>query len=88
MNILINEHRTNSGLLKKLIISMNISPGMDKDFYAYLAERVLQQLEKGADSQKIQGIIETELCVGYGLYRYEFNSEKITDGIMDWWENL
>lgn len=61
---------------------------MDKAFCAYLAEKVLQQLEKGADSQKIQGIIESELCVGYGLYRYEFNSEKITDDIMDWWEDL
>jgi len=88
MNILINEHRAHSEQLKKLIISMNISSGMDKNFCAYLAERVLQQLEKGADSQKIQGIIETELCVGYGLYRDEFNSERITDDIMDWWENL
>lgn len=88
INILINEHRANSGQLKKLIISMNISPGMGKDFCAYLAEKTLQQLEKGADSQKIQGIIETELCVGYGLYRSEFNSEKITCDIMDWWEHL
>lgn len=57
MNILINEHRVHSERLKKLIVSMNISSGMDKNFCAYLVEKVLQQLEKGADSQKIQGII-------------------------------
>ncbi|MDR2238503.1 MAG: hypothetical protein LBE92_20435 [Chryseobacterium sp.] len=88
MNIIINERRGHLGQLKKLIISMNISPGMDKEFCAYLAERILRQLEKGVDSQKIQEIITYELCVGYGLYVYEFDSEKITDDIMDWWENL
>ena len=87
MNILINERYTNFEQLKKLIISMNITSGMDKNFCAHLAEKMLQQLEKGADMQKIQNIIESELCVGYGLYRNEFNSEKITNEIMHWWES-
>ncbi|MCT2560851.1 hypothetical protein [Chryseobacterium herbae] len=87
INILINEHNTNFEQLKKLIISMNITSGMDKNFCAHFAEKVLQQLEKGADKPKIQCIIESELCVGYGLYREEFNSEKITNEIMYWWES-
>ncbi|KFF03582.1 hypothetical protein [Chryseobacterium luteum] len=87
MNILINDHNTNFELLKKFIISMNITLGMNKNFCAHLAEKVLQQLEKGADMPKIQCIIESELCVGYGLYRDEFNSKKITNEIMHWWEN-
>lgn len=69
--------------MEKLIISMNISSEMHKTFCAFLAEEVLQQLEKGADLKKIQGIIKSELCVGYGLYMHEFNSEKITNDIMN-----
>lgn len=87
MNILINKRKNRIWQLEKLIISMNISSEMHKSFCAFLAEKVLQQLEKGADSKKIQGIIKSELCVGYGLYMHEFNSEKITNDIMNWWEN-
>lgn len=84
MNILINERKNHVLQLEKLIISMDLTFGMHKNFCAFLAEKVLQQLEKGADSQKIQSIIESELCVGYGLYMYEFDSEKITHNIMYW----
>ncbi|WP_123912032.1 6,7-dimethyl-8-ribityllumazine synthase [Chryseobacterium shigense] len=66
---------------------MNIIYEMHQDFCAFLAEKVLQQLEKGSDPQKIRRIIESELCVGYGLYRHEFNSEQIINSIMKWWEN-
>lgn len=86
-NTLIHERKNNVLQLEKLTISMNIIYEMHQNFCAFLAEKVFQQLEKGSDSQKIQRIIETELCVGYGLYMHEFNSEKITNNIINWWEN-
>lgn len=64
MNMLINKRKNRVWQLENLIISMNISFEMHKSFCAFLAEKVLQQLEKGADSKKIQGIIKSELCVG------------------------
>lgn len=83
----INERNGNFAQLKKLIVSMNLIPGLSKNSFEYLAEKLLQQLEKGADQEKLERIIETELCVSYGLYRSEFNSEELASEIFKWWVN-
>ncbi|WP_126654053.1 hypothetical protein [Chryseobacterium aureum] len=83
----INERNGNFAQLKKLIISTNLIPGLSKSSFDYLTEKLLQQLEKGADQEKLERIIETELCVSYGLYRSEFNSEELASEIFNWWVN-
>lgn len=69
INDLINEHNKDFARLKKLIISMNLIPGISKRSFDPLIDKLLQQLEKGADKDKLKGIIETEFCVSYGLYK-------------------
>lgn len=86
MNILINERKGYFVELKKLIASMNLVRGMDKDQYAPMAEALLQQLEKGSSKEKLNQIIQSQLYA-YGLFSYEFDSEKITNEIIHWWEN-
>ncbi|MEF9480620.1 hypothetical protein OWR28_25700 [Chryseobacterium sp. 1B4] len=66
---------------------MNIMPGLSKNSFDHLTEKLLQQLEKGADQEKLENIIETELGVTYGLYRSEFIAEDIAKPILKWWEN-
>ncbi|MGU3373879.1 hypothetical protein [Chryseobacterium sp. M5A1_1a] len=87
INDYINEHNGNFVRLKTLIVSMNLMPGVSKSNFDHLAERLLQLLEKGADQSRLKDVIESDLCVSYGLYRSEFNSEKIARDIFDWWEN-
>lgn len=86
INILLNVRNGNFAELKKLIVSMNLIPSLPKNQFDLLTERILKQLEKGSDYDQIKQIIENELIVTYGLYRQEFNSEKITDNIFDWWK--
>ncbi|MDH5034325.1 hypothetical protein [Chryseobacterium cucumeris] len=87
INDCINERNGNFAQLKKLIISMNLMPGLSKNSFNHLTEKLLQQLEKGADQEKLETIIETELGVTYGLYRSEFSAEDVARDILKWWEN-
>ncbi|QBJ88449.1 hypothetical protein DDI74_20450 [Chryseobacterium gleum] len=87
INDWINERKGNFAQLKKLIISMNLMPGLSKNSFDHLTEKLLQQLEKGSDQEKLENIIETELGVTYGLYRFEFIAEDIARDILKWWEN-
>lgn len=86
MNILINERKGYFANLKKLIVSMNLVRGLTKHEFDPLVERILQQLENGNTRKKINQIIQSDLSA-YGLFSYEFDSEKITNEIMYWWEN-
>ena len=87
LEILLNEHHANFAQLKKLIVSMDLMPSLSKGSFEPLTEKILQQLEKDIDFEKLKNAIEFELCVTYGLYIDEFNSEEITILIMDWWKN-
>ena len=35
--------------------------------------------------EKINRILQSELIVNYGLFSNEFNSEKLTNDIVSWW---
>ncbi|GAB0155959.1 hypothetical protein CHRYSEOSP005_12210 [Chryseobacterium sp. Alg-005] len=41
----------------------------------WLSEKILIQLEKGINHEKMKLILESELIVRYGFFRHEFNSE-------------
>lgn len=88
MNFIINEHNSRLILLNKFLYSMNLIASASKNSLMHFAEKLLQQLEKEAEYDKLKAIIEWELCVSYGLSLDEFNSEKITHDVFDWWENL
>ncbi|WP_284464523.1 hypothetical protein [Chryseobacterium sp.] len=86
-NDLINEHNANFARLRALIISKNLIPSISKNSFGNLTEKLLQKLEKGADKNQLKNMIETELCVSYGLYKSEFDSEELASEIFNWWEN-
>lgn len=54
INALVNARNGNFAQLKKLIISMNLIPGLPKDQFDLLTERVLKQLENGSHYEKIR----------------------------------
>lgn len=83
--IWLNERNGNFTQLKRLIVSMNLMPAFSKNILDPFTEKILQQLEKGISFEKLKNIIEYELCVTYGLYFDEFNSEEIASEIMNWW---
>ncbi len=86
-NIWLNDHNRDFTALKKLIYSMNLIPSQSKHTWDSLTQKILQQLEKGVDFEKLESIIEFELGAKYGLYIDEFNSEEIATDIMDWWNS-
>lgn len=86
-NIWINDYNRDFIQLKKLIYSMNLIPSQSKHTWDPLVQKILQQLEKGIDFEKLESIIEFELGAKYGLYIDEFNSEQIATDIMGWWNS-
>lgn len=86
-NIGLSDYNRNFTELKKLIYSMNLMAAFSKNILDPLTEKVLQQLEKEINFEKLKEIIEYELCVTYGLYLDEFNSEEIASAIMNWWDS-
>lgn len=87
INTIINQRNSDLSRLNKLFHSMDLFRGANQNQYNWLSEKILTQLEKGIDSEKMKGILTYELVVGYGLFQYEFNDEQLTRDIFNWWEN-
>lgn len=72
--------------LSKLIKSWEVIQVSSKGELDLLTEKILNNLYAGQTVIKIKRIIESELCVTYGLFKTEFNAEKLSQEIMNWWE--
>ena len=81
---LLNDFNGNLARLSKLIKSWNLIQISSRSKFDKLAEKILNKLYEG-QSSKIKRIIESELCVTYGLYTTEFDADKLTNEIMVWW---
>lgn len=82
---LLNEYNGRLAQLAKLVkswdlIKLNSIDGADK-----LAGKILEKLYEGQKEAKIKRIIESELCVTYGLYNTDFDAGKLTKEVMTWW---
>lgn len=73
--------------LRKIINSWNFIPGAPTDEFDDISNKILSHLYKNSDFEKITRVISSELTVNYGLYTTEFDSEKLTNEIFEWWEN-
>ena len=73
--------------LRKIINSWDLIPEAQCDEFDSLTNKVLSHLYKNSDYEKILKAISSELVVYYGLFRSEFDGEKFTKEIFDWWEN-
>ncbi len=73
--------------LRKLLNSWDLIPGAPKDEFDALNHQILSHLYKGADFEKVNRVLESELKVYYGLYNDEFSGEEMTAEIMEWWNS-
>lgn len=71
--------------LSKRIASWNLIKGSSTVAYEELAEKILKHLNNGEAKMKIKNIIESDLCSKYGLFKTEFDGEKLTNEILAWW---
>lgn len=70
--------------LRKIINSWNLISGCPDEFDS-LNNKILSQLYKDSDEEKIERILQSELIVTYGLFGNEFDSEIFVNEIMTWW---
>jgi 23S rRNA pseudoU1915 N3-methylase RlmH len=70
--------------LSKLIYSWNLINVTSKSQLDDFSKKLLDALSKDEKFEKIRRIIESELCVTYGLYSNEFDSNNLAKQIMQW----
>lgn len=73
--------------LRKIINSWNLISGSPVDEFDSLNNKILSQLYKNGDAEKIDRILQSELIVTYGLFSNEFDSEVFVNQIMNWWNS-
>ncbi len=73
--------------LRKIINSWNLISGSPADEFDSLNNKILSQLYKIADAEKIDRILQSELIVTYGLFSNEFDLEVFVNQIMNWWNS-
>jgi hypothetical protein len=71
--------------LSKLIDSWDLIKVNSKSEFNKLTEKILSKLYEGQTEITIERIIESELCVTYGLYVTEFDTKLLAKEIMKWW---
>lgn len=81
----LNEYNGKFAELSKLIKSWNLIKVTSMSELDRLTEKMLSKLYEGQTEIKIKQLIESELCVTYGLYKTEFDSEQLTKDVMTWW---
>lgn len=80
-----NDFNGKKSELSKLIKSWNLIEMNSNSDFGRLSEKILSTLSEGQTEIKIKRIIESELCVTYGLFKTDFDAEKLTNEIMTWW---
>ena len=71
--------------LSRLINSWNLLSVSSKDGFDDLPKKILRNLYEGQSELKIKRIVESELCVTYGLFATDFDAGKLSKEIMTWW---
>ena len=70
--------------LSKLIHHWNLINSVAKSELDEFSKKLHNALDKEETEEKISRIIETELCVRFGLYKTEFDSNNLANQIMQW----
>ena len=71
--------------LSRLINSLNLLSVSSKDGFDDLPKKILRNLYEGQSELKIKRIVESELCVTYGLFATDFDAGKLSKEIMTRW---
>ncbi|GAB2842778.1 hypothetical protein [Ferruginibacter profundus] len=72
--------------LSKLIKSWNLIDVSSYKEFDKFSQKLLDRLYEGHSSLKIKGIIESELCITYGFFSWDFDSDFLTKQILLWWD--
>ena len=70
--------------LSKLIYNWNLINSVSKSELDEFSKKLLNALDKEETEEKIIRIIETELCVRFGLYKSEFDSTVLAKQVIQW----
>ena len=84
---LVRQYNGNLSELRKIINSFELIPNAPSDEFDNLSHKLLRQLDKEVDKEKISKILGSELIVTYGLYDNEFDNADMTNIIIDWWNS-
>ena len=84
---LIRQYNGNLSELRKIINSFKLIPNAPQDEFDNLSHKLLRQLDKEVDKEKISKILASELIVTYGLYDSEFDNSDMANAIIDWWNS-
>ena len=84
-NELTREFKGNFSELRKVINSWNLIPGSPNDEFDHLNHKILNQLFKNPEAEKINNILQSELTVYYGLFKNEFDTTSLVSEIIEWW---
>ncbi|MEN9919241.1 MAG: hypothetical protein RL662_1677 [Bacteroidota bacterium] len=58
---------------------------LDVTNFEALNHKILSNLDKGAELEKIKRVIDSELVSQYGLFRNEVETDKLASEIMEYW---
>ncbi len=73
--------------LRKIINSYDLIPHAPSDEFDALNHKILSNLYKDADFEKIQRVLDSELISYYGLFPNEVEIEKLASEIIEWWNS-
>jgi hypothetical protein len=84
---LTREYNGNLSELRKIINSWDLIPNAPSCEFDDLNHKILSELDKGVDSEKLFSILQSELIVNYGLFDNEFDPTTMVSEITDWWNS-
>ncbi|TDO28138.1 hypothetical protein [Sediminibacterium goheungense] len=79
-----NEFQGQIKELSKLIHNWNLINVASKSQLDDFSVKLLNALHGSGNGEKIKRIIESELCITYGLYNNEFDADILAEQIMQW----
>ena len=82
---ILNEFNGKKTELSKLIKSWNLIEASSKSDFDTLSQKILSNLYEGQTKVKLKRVIESEFCLTYGLYKTDFDADKLTNEIINWW---
>lgn len=84
---LTKQYNGNLSELRKIISSFDLIPNASGDEFDKLNHKILRQLDKDVDREKIDRILKSELVITYGLFDNEFDTSLMVETIIDWWNS-
>ena len=71
--------------LRKLINSWETIHRISFNEFDTLVNKILSHLHRSSDMKKLSRVISSELIITFGFYRSEFDSQRLTENIFEWW---